>query len=157
MGAAIAPNSTRQGDTLISSTGCTCFLIDGWVEGQYVTGVVAIEKGAFWSPAIMVANLKLMKTSRLLHVGLYVNSFLSPTWQINKRKRIYSSYLSFNFFLYLLPSLLFFSIDNDEIILELETKIIEFIAQNKGPLRRKSFLLDKEVRPVCETIFPADR
>ena len=22
---------------LISSTGCTCFLIDGWVEGQYVT------------------------------------------------------------------------------------------------------------------------
>ena len=33
----ITPNSTRQGDTLISSTGCTCFLIDGWVEGQYVT------------------------------------------------------------------------------------------------------------------------
>ena len=26
-----------QGYTLISSTGCTCFLIDGWVEGQYVT------------------------------------------------------------------------------------------------------------------------
>ena len=29
--------STGQGDTPISSTGCTCFLIDGWVEGQYVT------------------------------------------------------------------------------------------------------------------------
>ena len=26
-----------QGYTLISSTGCTCFSIDGWVEGQYVT------------------------------------------------------------------------------------------------------------------------
>ena len=25
-----------QGYILISSTGCTCFLIDGWVEGQYV-------------------------------------------------------------------------------------------------------------------------
>ena len=25
-----------QGYTLISSTGCTCSLIDGWVEGQYV-------------------------------------------------------------------------------------------------------------------------
>ena len=29
--------STGQGDTPISSTGCTGFLIDGWVEGQYVT------------------------------------------------------------------------------------------------------------------------
>ena len=29
--------STGQGDTPISSTRCTCFLIDGWVEGQYVT------------------------------------------------------------------------------------------------------------------------
>ena len=29
-----------QGYTLISSTGCTCSLIDGWVEGQYVTYVV---------------------------------------------------------------------------------------------------------------------
>ena len=29
--------STGQGDTPISSTWCTCFLIDGWVEGQYVT------------------------------------------------------------------------------------------------------------------------
>ena len=26
-----------QGYILISSTGCTCFLVDGWVEGQYVT------------------------------------------------------------------------------------------------------------------------
>ena len=26
-----------QGYTLISSTGCTCSLIDGWVGGQYVT------------------------------------------------------------------------------------------------------------------------
>ena len=26
-----------QGYTLISSTGCTCSLTDGWVEGQYVT------------------------------------------------------------------------------------------------------------------------
>ena len=29
-----------QGYTLISSTGCTCFLIDGWVGGQYVTIVI---------------------------------------------------------------------------------------------------------------------
>ena len=29
--------STVQGDIPISSTGCTCFLIDGSVEGQYVT------------------------------------------------------------------------------------------------------------------------
>ena len=28
-----------QGYTLISSTGCTSSLIDGWVEGQYVTGL----------------------------------------------------------------------------------------------------------------------
>ena len=31
--------STGEGDTPISSTGCTCFLIDGWVEGQYVTKI----------------------------------------------------------------------------------------------------------------------
>ena len=31
--------STGQGDIPISSTGCTCFLIDGSVEGQYVTYV----------------------------------------------------------------------------------------------------------------------
>ena len=30
-----------QGYILISLTGCTCFLIDGWVEGQYVTGWLA--------------------------------------------------------------------------------------------------------------------
>ena len=29
--------STGQDDIPISSTGCTCFLIDSWVEGQYVT------------------------------------------------------------------------------------------------------------------------
>ena len=37
---ASAPNSTTstgQGDIPISSTGCTCFLIDDSVEGQYVT------------------------------------------------------------------------------------------------------------------------
>ena len=28
-----------QGYTLISSTGCTCFSIDGWAEGQYVTNL----------------------------------------------------------------------------------------------------------------------
>ena len=31
-----------QGYILISSTRCTCFLIDGWVEGQYVTRRVRI-------------------------------------------------------------------------------------------------------------------
>ena len=37
VGVASAPNSTRPGYILISSTGCTCFSIDSWVEGQYVT------------------------------------------------------------------------------------------------------------------------
>ena len=32
----IQPNLS-QDYTLISSTGCTCFLFDGWVEGQYFT------------------------------------------------------------------------------------------------------------------------
>ena len=32
--------STSQGDIPISSTGCNCFLIDGSVEGQYVTGAI---------------------------------------------------------------------------------------------------------------------
>ena len=35
--------STGQGDIPISSTGCTCFLIDGSVEGQYVTLLWDIE------------------------------------------------------------------------------------------------------------------
>ena len=35
MGVAIAPISTRPQVKVISSTGCTCFSIDGWVEGQY--------------------------------------------------------------------------------------------------------------------------
>ena len=29
---------------LISSTGCTCFLIDGWVKGQFVTTIANIKK-----------------------------------------------------------------------------------------------------------------
>ena len=33
--------STDQGDIPISSTGCTCFLIDGSVKGQYVTTIVS--------------------------------------------------------------------------------------------------------------------
>ena len=40
VGVAIAPISTRPQVKVISSifsTGCTCFLIDGWVEAQYVT------------------------------------------------------------------------------------------------------------------------
>ena len=35
-----------QGDTLMSSTGCTCFLIDGWIEGQYVTVVWMVSNRA---------------------------------------------------------------------------------------------------------------
>ena len=33
-----------QGYILISSTGCTCFLIDGWVKGQYVILVTWFKK-----------------------------------------------------------------------------------------------------------------
>ena len=37
VGVASAPNSTHPHVKVISSTGCTCFSIDGWVKGQYVT------------------------------------------------------------------------------------------------------------------------
>ena len=37
----------NQGYTLISSTGCTCSSIDGWVEGQYVT-LVLMFLGKVW-------------------------------------------------------------------------------------------------------------
>ena len=37
--------STGQGDISISSTGCTCFLIDGSVEGQYVTHWLHLCRG----------------------------------------------------------------------------------------------------------------
>ena len=36
-----------QGYTLISSTGCTCSSIDGWVEGQYDTLVTNFRKLPF--------------------------------------------------------------------------------------------------------------
>ena len=34
--------STGKGDILISLNGCSCFLIDGLVEGQYVTNIVLV-------------------------------------------------------------------------------------------------------------------
>ena len=37
-----------QGYTLISSTGCTCSLIDSWVGGQYVTKSVLILNWISW-------------------------------------------------------------------------------------------------------------
>ena len=43
---ASAPNSTTstgQGDIPISSTGCTCFLFDSSVEGQYVTPLLSFS------------------------------------------------------------------------------------------------------------------
>ena len=36
-----------QGYILISSTGCACFLIDGWVEGQYVTLCTNVKLNCF--------------------------------------------------------------------------------------------------------------
>ena len=36
-----------QSYILISSTGCTCFSIDGWVEGQYVTPLAKYLKEMF--------------------------------------------------------------------------------------------------------------
>ena len=54
MGAASAPNSTRQGDTLITSTGCTCFFIDDWVEGQYVYTVIPYATGD--SPLLFILD-----------------------------------------------------------------------------------------------------
>ena len=38
-----------QGYTLISSTGCTCFSIDDWAEGQYVTSVYIIVFGKLFT------------------------------------------------------------------------------------------------------------
>ena len=40
--------STGQGDIPISSTRCTCFLIDGSVEGQYVTMLAKLLSGWSW-------------------------------------------------------------------------------------------------------------
>ena len=42
-----------QGYTLISSTGCTCSLIDSWVDGQYVTQ----SKGAVTTIVSYLASL----------------------------------------------------------------------------------------------------
>ena len=41
--------STGQGDIPISSTGCTCFLIDSWVEGQYVTYPFVKQSKRAWT------------------------------------------------------------------------------------------------------------
>ena len=39
---------TGQADTSIYPTGCTCFLIDWWVEGQYVTVLIQPLLGKNW-------------------------------------------------------------------------------------------------------------
>ena len=45
LGAGSLDSIYSKGYTLISSTGCTCSPIDGWVEGQYVTvRQLALEK-----------------------------------------------------------------------------------------------------------------
>ena len=43
--------STGQGYILMSSTGCICFSIDGWVEGQYVTP----SRALFCAPFVPVS------------------------------------------------------------------------------------------------------
>ena len=74
VGVAFAPNSTRQGDTQISSTGCTCFLIEGWVEGQYVTlGVIAIDVGNGYDDTNSNSWTKL----RIFHIALIL---LEKVW-----------------------------------------------------------------------------
>ena len=51
-----------QGYTLISSTGCTCSLIDIWVEGQYITIVFMYSLGtgstleSFYYPSMPVSS-----------------------------------------------------------------------------------------------------
>ena len=59
---ASAPNSitsTGQGDIPISSIGCTCFLIDGSVEGQYVTHVKAVFV-VVWLDSVVPYNHQIM-------------------------------------------------------------------------------------------------
>ena len=58
-----------QGYTLISSTGCTCSLIDGWVEGQYVTNMPLNKetKPNRYSPSYVLNS----NTTVLLEVWLW--------------------------------------------------------------------------------------
>ena len=55
--AAITTTSTSQGDIRIYSTGCTCFLIDGSVEGQYVT---------IWPNVLVYLKVILLRTKTLI-------------------------------------------------------------------------------------------
>ena len=56
-----------QGYTLISSTGCTSSLIDGWVEGQYVTqGVTNIKR------------ISTRKNEQRIQTNTYILTFNKP-------------------------------------------------------------------------------
>ena len=79
-----------QGYILISSTGCTCSLIDGWVEGQYVTGigigwVLPVAFGAAFTSA------RFSLTANVSHGTLYfllcligINSGAASKWALTK-------------------------------------------------------------------------
>ena len=67
--------STGQGDTPISSTGCTCFLIDDWVEGQYVTKGVAHSPtprcSSYWKRILGVA-LDYRRQLYFIYIYIYI-------------------------------------------------------------------------------------
>ena len=55
-----------QGYTLISSTGCICSLIDGWIEGQYVTHIPIV-----WSNLNFLDNFQLITFPTQLYKVFY--------------------------------------------------------------------------------------
>ena len=89
-----------QGYTLISSTGCTCSLIEGWVGGQYVTSFSRTDSG------LCIYHLVVWPRFHLLHNSLWI------TFPIQSQ-----SYLVLRFFLrwfvlsayYMINSFIFFS------------------------------------------------
>ena len=107
-----------QGYTLISSTGCTCSLIDDWVRGQYLTQ-------RSWYAVKMNNSIKQFKSHKMLWPeGSLFDSLLhqgvgeganNVNWCLNKKNTftikpvnsILCSYLFFVFFLYLISVILY--------------------------------------------------
>ena len=67
-----------QGYILIFSTGCTCFSIDSWVEGQYVTKMPMAAKQIMNNNNIWLMDGTLFSTSVLLRVNSDVLATLWP-------------------------------------------------------------------------------
>ena len=92
--------STGQGDSLISSTGCTFFLIDGSVDGQYVTVLINKKKKKKKTCHLMdfaiPANHRMkMKETK----GTDKNLDLASRWQSYQSSLVHFSISSVSFLL----------------------------------------------------------